>query len=347
MRLILITCADCALLGVCLLMLVAACGNEDSEARIADATAERAGRECAPRRLAHRFGAAALSTVPGRIVPVTFRDQDAVLAVGETPVAVQDGFYSLPYLEWPWVRERVEGAEPQVLAAGELNFEQIAVLRPDLILGTASGMTGDEHAILSQIAPTVAPLEEYVDFGVPWQETLRVVGRALCRHREAEERIAKIEGEIASVRERNPAFSEATAVVAMAGGPGGSFWAFGPQDSRGRFLASLGLEQPASIGELAGDRFVATLSAERLDLLDADVLIWIASPEQRAALEANPLYQRLNVVHEGGVVYLEPDELLTAAISNTTALNLPFLLHELVPRIAGAIDARSRGAGVE
>lgn len=292
---------------------------------------------CGPRGFGHRFGETELQGDPQRIVPVSFRDQDALLALGEMPVAVQDGFYATPYLQWPWVRERVSGEDPKILAAGELNFEQIAAQRPELIIGTASGITEEEYRLLSRIAPTLAQLPQYADFGVPWRETLRTVARAVCRSAAAEERIAAIEQELNDVHRRHPELRTATGLVAMTGGAGGSYWAFGPQDSRSRFLSELGLRQPAEIGELADGSFAATISAERLDLLEADVVLWIASDGQRAELERNPMYQRLDSVREGRVIYLDPDGLLTAAITNTTALNLPYLIEELVPRIVDVV----------
>ena len=300
--------------------------------------------ECGLRRVAHRFGVTDLEGDPRRVVPLSFRDQDAVLALGEVPAAVQDGFYAAPYLEWPWVRSRLGDARPHVLSVGEVNFEEVAALRPDLILGAAAAITGQEYRVLERIAPTVAQLEGFVEFGVPWQASLRAAARSLCREAAAEQRIAQLEGELARVRERYPWLSGATAAMAMTGGPGGAYWVLGPDDSRGRFMRSLGLRTPAAIDALAGDRFVATVSAERLDLLDVDVLVWIASAEERAHLESNPIYRQLDVVREGRVVYLEPEGLVTAAVTNTTALNLPFLLDELAPRIAGALRA---GDGAE
>lgn len=50
---------------------------------------------------------------------------------------------------------------------------------------------------------------------------------------------------------------------------------FGRQDSRSRFLESLGFEIDAEVARLAGDGFTATISTEQLELLNgADVVIW-------------------------------------------------------------------------
>ena len=65
-----------------------------------------------------------------------------------------------------------------MLSSTELNFEQISALDPDLIVGISSGMTDEEYATLSEIAPTIAQSAEYIDYGVPWQEARSSTGQA-------------------------------------------------------------------------------------------------------------------------------------------------------------------------
>lgn len=47
---------------------------------------------------------------------------------------------------YPWAEEAAEDADPVILNMPELNFEQIASLRPDLILGMYSGMSEQAYA---------------------------------------------------------------------------------------------------------------------------------------------------------------------------------------------------------
>ncbi len=336
------------------LFLAAGCGGGEDAGRPRDGTGgsaedagdpapEEAGGQapgdgCGSRTLDHRHGTTEVAGVPERLVSLTPRDQDTILALGTVPVAIRDGFYEPPYASRPWVGEALGGAEPEVIpTGGELNFEQIAALRPDLIAAAGSGITARDYGILSEIAPTVAQFGRYVDYGAPWQEIARTLGRALCREERAEERIAGVEARLRDAREDHPELAGATAVVALPGGPDGSFWIYGPQDSRVRFLTSLGLEVPDRVAELAGDRFAASVSGERMDLLEADLLVWMASPEQREALERDPIYRRLPAAREGRDLFLPVDGTLTAALTNTSVLNLPYLLEELVPRIAAAV----------
>ena len=62
-----------------------------------------------------------------------------------------------------------------------IGFEKIAALKPDLILALYAGLTEDDYKTLSQIAPTVAQPGGYVDYGIPWQELTRTVGRIVGR----------------------------------------------------------------------------------------------------------------------------------------------------------------------
>ena len=65
-----------------------------------------------------------------------------------------------------------------MLASTELNFEQIAALDPDLIVGVSSGMTDADYDTLSQIAPTLAQPGDYIDYGMPWDVATELIGAA-------------------------------------------------------------------------------------------------------------------------------------------------------------------------
>ena len=76
---------------------------------------------------------------------------------------------------------------------------------------------------------------------------------------------------------------------------------YAAKDGRGRFLSLLGFVQSDEITELANDTFSADVSMERVDLVDADVLVRIVVDVETdtATFAANPLYAALPV-HTGG-----------------------------------------------
>ncbi len=290
------------------------------------------------RTIEHKYGSTEISGIPERIVTVGLTEQDYLLALDVVPVGTREWFGEYPGALWPWAREALgDRPLPEVLPVDELNFEQVAALEPDLILGLYSGLTRDEYDTLSEIAPTVAQPGEHVDYGVPWQEQTRTIGRALGKEEQAGELVAEVEARFAGVREEHPEFGGATGVVVLPG-EGGTYYPYGPQDSRGRFMDALGFELPDEIAELAGDDFFATISGERLDLLDTDVLVWIATEAQREAIEDEPLYQQLDVVGEGRDIFLETNEPLAGALSFSTVLSIPYALENLLPILAAAVD---------
>lgn len=291
------------------------------------------------RTIEHKYGSTEVRGTPERIVTVGYTDQDPVLALGVTPVAVREWFGERPSATWQWARDELGDAEPEVLPSGELNFEQIANLDPDLIIGVSSGMTREEYETMSEIAPTVVQSDEYVDFGVPWQEQTRVVGQALGRRKRAAKLISELEARFTESRKAHPEFEGASGVVVGLTSEDESYTPspYGPQDARSRFLTSLGFEILEEIAELAGDSFFADLSRERLGLIDTDLLVWVAvQADDFTAVRKDPLYQQLAAAKEGRDIFLE--ELLAGALSFSTVLSLPFALDELVPRFAAAID---------
>ncbi len=304
------------------------------------ATSDAAG--AFPVTIEHKFGSTTIPAEPQRVVSLGYNDQDPILALGVTPVAVRYWFGDPANQIWPWAQDQLGDAQPQVLNMpfGELNFEAIAALQPDLIIGVSSGITAEEYATLSEIAPTVAQGDAYVDFGVPWQEQTVVIGRALGQEARARELVAAMEERFAQVRAEHPEFAGATAAIAAPAGDGQFFFS-GPQHERQRFLTALGFELPDELVQIAGDSFYGTISGERLELLDTDVLIWtISSDEERATIEANPVYQQLAVAREGRAIFLDTSgdgDLAGPALVFSSVLSLPVVFDELVPQLAAAL----------
>ncbi len=57
----------------------------------------------------------------------------------------------------------------------------------------------------------------------------------------------------------------------------GALGVYGPEDVRPQLLAELGFVTPPAVAELVpAGAFHATISQERLDLLEADLLAWLA-----------------------------------------------------------------------
>jgi iron-siderophore transport system substrate-binding protein len=288
-----------------------------------------------PVTVEHEYGTTRIEAPPERVVTVGYTDHDFALALGVRPVAVRE-WLGGPSPIWPWAQDELGGAEPEVLPPGDLSFERVAALRPDLILGVYAGMTEEVYDKLSRIAPTVPDTGEHVDYGMPWQEQLRLTARALGREDRAEQLVRDIEGQFERAREEHPEFADAIALFAYRE-KAGTFGAYSSADPRGRFLRALGFRSAARIDELAGDQFFVAVSGEQLRLIDQDVLVMIDLADlaaSRADLLRDPLYRRLDAVREGRDVYpaVEP----AAALSFSSPLSLPLAIDAIVPQLAQA-----------
>lgn len=294
-----------------------------------------------PVTITHKYGTTTILEAPQRVVSIGYTEQDPLLALGVVPVAVRFWYGEAPFAIFPWAQEAAAGAEPIVMemAWGELNYEAILEMNPDLISGVVSGITQEEYDQLSLIAPTTAQSGEYIDFGMPWQEVTQMVGDSVGKPEEAAAKIAAVEAKFQQARDDNPEFQGQTIAVAYSNGDG-TYGFYTDQDGRARFFTDLGFVISEELVEIAGDSFYANLSQERLDLLDADVLLFLGLQfleGGRESIESDPLIQQLNAYQEGRVVFvpLEYDD----ALQFGTVLSLEYALAGLLPELQRAAGA--------
>lgn len=325
------------LVGAASLGLLAACGTGTSPSA---PVVEGAGF---PLTVDHVYGATVIPAAPQRVVTVGYSEQDTVLALGVAPVGIREWFGDQPFATHPWARDELGAARPEVLGLGDgLEFERIAALRPDLILAPLGGIKEGDHLKLAQIAPTVVHRADLPEYGTPWPDLTRAVGRMLGRADRAEEVVGQVQGRFAEVVAAHPEFAGRTAVAAYDFGT--SFGVYGPsQDPRGRFMVDLGFAFPPALGSLfAGEEFYGEISREQFALLDVDVVVWVVyrepGEEGAVGVQNDPLYQSLRVAREGRSLYLSEADTVNGAFSFSSALSLPLVLDELVPTIAAALD---------
>ena len=125
---------------------VAACGSKPGE--VADDGSVT---------VKHVFGETKIPAPPKRVVSAGLTGQDDLLAVGIVPIAVTDWFGGEPFGVWPWAQPKLGGAQPVVLnLADGVPVDQIASLKPDLIVATNAGLDQDTYNRLTAVAPTIA-----------------------------------------------------------------------------------------------------------------------------------------------------------------------------------------------
>jgi iron complex transport system substrate-binding protein len=332
-----------------IVLVVAACGGGDDGESGSGSEAGLAESGAFPVTIEHKQGTTEIEEEPERVVTVGFTDQDAVLAFGVRPVGVRDWYGDQPDATFPWARDELGDANPRIVGDGSsINFEAVASLRPDLIVAIYEDVDEDTYTTLSEIAPTITQSDEFPQYAQPWQETTRMVGQALGQPERAEELIQGVEEDFARAREEHPEFEGTTAAMAQFGDTSGTYFLLHPDDPKARFLTELGFDIPEQISNAIEEDQSEELSFERLDLVDQDVVVWLAgfeSPELVAELQDSPIYQQLDVVREGRDLFLEEgvDEL-----GWSTVLSVPAAIEEVVPQLADTLaggGARADQAG--
>lgn len=292
-----------------------------------------------PVTVEHKFGSTTLTEAPQRIVVLGFTEQDAYYALGEYPVAIRYWYGDENDAIFPWAEEAAGDSDPMILnmTYGALNYEAILELDPDFISAVGSGITEDEYETLSAIAPTLAQSGEYVNFGMPWQESLQLIGTAIGKGDEAAALIADVDTQFEAVREENPQFVGKTVAVAYSTQPG-IYGYYTGQDSRGRFFTDLGFVISDELNEFAGDSFYYDISEERIDLLNQDLLVFLAlqfneagSSGTRDAIANDDLLNQLEVMQEERVLYVADE--YDDAMQFTTVLSVQYLIDNLVPEL--------------
>lgn len=289
-----------------------------------------------PVRITHQFGETEIPAQPRRIVSVGYHEQDFLYALGLAPVGVHEWFGGFPFATWPWAGKarRALSAEPDVQHGFEIDIEWVLARDPDLIVATFAPLDARTYALLSQIAPVVGPPKGYPAWGAPWEAELRLIGAAAGRGDAAERVIARLDRRLAGLAKAHPQLSGLSGTAAHFSG--GQIVGYRSSDGANRLLARLGVETPAEFENLAGPGGNFSVSPERLDIFDLDVVLWLTDVPSRDRIEAFPGYNALRITREGRSVWA--GRLLMGAMSFQSPLSIDWALDRLVPALQAAAD---------
>ena len=131
-----------------------------------------------PVSIEHQFGTATIPAAPQRVLTIGFNEQDFALAFGAEPVGVRE-FLGYDAPGQPWAPESVRGKAIPTVGSQELELEQVAALKPDLILGINSYIDQPVYDKLAAIAPTVAQSGDVALGATTWDQQTLVTGKAL------------------------------------------------------------------------------------------------------------------------------------------------------------------------
>ncbi|QDZ16087.1 ABC transporter substrate-binding protein [Humibacter ginsenosidimutans] len=278
--------------GAAIAALLAACAASPSGAE--DATA-------ATRTVATAMGKVAVPEHPLRVVSVHSWTTESLFDLGVTPVGVEDsGAQYVPsrYLaRWK--------AVPKVTSGADIDFEKIASLKPDLIVGADVPYLHKAYAKLEAIAPTVfAPFTD----ATTWQTYPTYTASFVNRAPELKSLKAKYDSAIASVRdEYADQLSTLKWDIIQGGFDNGNYWIYSTTSDVGNVLTKLGAHFARATTDVKPGG-TNSVSYEQADLLsDADNIIYYTNNDGSPAnnidkLFALPTFTKLPGAQKGHLI---------------------------------------------
>lgn len=291
------------LLGVSLVLIIAACSGKPTRGTSATPTTD-----C--RMIKHAAGEACVPVNPQRIVALDRTTLEQILALGQKPIAA-------PLMPaQPLLQPYLDGVTNVGTETG-VSLERVAVLKPDLIVGLVDTVS-QTYPQLSQIAPTV--LVEFEHSG-HWKKHLSFMGEVLGQT----ERVQQVLGDYSKRLEDFKSQLKQSGGKGEAGQPSqtqvsvvrlypDNITLYTKPGFIGTILEDAGLARPPSQDlDLAATQAKGlspiqySVSRELFAQADADTMFLIVGnwdpklPDALKALQADPLWSRLKAVQAGKV----------------------------------------------
>lgn len=320
---------------------LAACSSDDSDSG-SSSGGSSAPTDTFPITVEHEFGSTTVESEPKRVVSVGYTEQDILLQLGIKPVGVTEWYGEQPYATWPWAQPLLGDDKPEVLSVTDgFEYEKIAGLSPDLIIGTNAGMTQDDYDKLTQIAPTVASVKGASSFFSNWQAQTRLIADAVGRSAAGDKIVTDVEDAYAKAREEHSDFEGKSATFTQGEPYDGSLYTY-PAGLNTDFFTDLGFVMKPGLEKFAPEPdSQALISAENTDLIDADVALFATETQEGFdALQKFGTVANLNAVKEKRAVYT--DATLSGAIYFLTPLSHMYILDNLVPLLDAAVKGESK-----
>lgn len=332
-----ITAAVAGLIGVALT--VSGCGSDAAS----DAGAAPSDGAY-PVTIDTAYGDVTVTSKPQRIVALGTRHIELLSVLDEKPIAYAD--YGLDATElvasYPWMKGQYPGDPQQSLFTAEFQpaAEEIAALKPDLILTTIWQTDQELYKQLSQIAPTYVGVDAKTN--TTWQDDLTSLAELTGHDGEVvEQEQGKLDTALAAAATRLPGLQDKT-FYAAALGDGDQLWL---TEYAAAPILGLGMKpgdgQPVEGAEAAD---APKFSQENIDKLTADVVFIAAenrdpSGKFRAALEADPRLAALPASKNETLIFLEPGQ--WNAVNGGSPASLIWWLDDVTPELEKSALNRS------
>ncbi|MFI5491558.1 ABC transporter substrate-binding protein [Actinoplanes sp. NPDC051859] len=320
--------------GVAAAGLLAACGDDKptTSTGTSGSSAAPAGGSF-PTKVTHQFGTTELKEAPKSVVSLGWADADVLLALGVVPTGILDWFQAWPVGVGPWAQAKLGGAKPTVLKGPEINFEQVATLRPDFVTFTKSDNDKAKWEKLENLAPTLSGPTGVQPYGTTLKDQTMLIAEALGKKAEGEALVAAADKQLADAKAANPGFAGKSIVVAAAFS--GQYGAYTRGDGRVQFMEALGFKNSQKIEDLKPASFYAEVSKEKVALLDADLTV-VFGLGAGAELKKDAILNSIPSAKAGRLLIVSDADLVNA-FSTGSVLSTPYTIEKFIPMVKDAL----------
>lgn len=254
-----------------------------------------------PRQVEHVAGTTTLLREPRRVAVISTGQLDAALSLGVIPAGttrVDNHELAPAYLSAAFAGRATELDAMVDLGSRQApDLEALARLAPDLILLNRTVLRAGGLELFSRIAPTVVVRGT----GGNWRPDFLLLADALGRRQQAEQLLAELDRDLAGMAQRLGAQPPSASLLFSSGA---RLRLMGKDSFAGGLLQAMGVTRPTA------QRFKGTsqdVSAELLDLADADWLFYAEQGTALASLARQPLWPRLQAVSQARAIRVDTD----------------------------------------
>lgn len=300
-----------------------------------------------PITIKHALGEAVIEKKPERIATLGWANHEVPLALGVVPVGMskanwgdEDGDGLLP-----WVKEKLDalGGQTPVLFddTDGVPFEAVSNTKPDVILASYSGITAEDYATLSQVAPVVAyPEAAWI---TTMDQMIELNSQAMGMAAQGKALIADLDKRVAAAMEQHAGLKGKKVLFSFLNASDLSKVGFyTTHDPRAGFLVKAGLGTPEIVEKesAASKAFWKDMSSEKPELFnDVDILLTYGPADPtplKEAIKADALLSRIPAIAKDHVVFLGQDAL--SASANPSPLSIPWGIEKYVAKLAEGLE---------
>ncbi len=332
--------------SLALALILSACGSPSQGETASDGSGSTAS-DAFPLTIKNTFGETTIQSRPERVATVAWANHEVPLALGVVPVGMSRAAWGDDDDDGvlPWVEERLEelDAETPVLfdETEGIDFEAVADTRPDVILAAYSGLTKEDYATLSKIAPVVSFPD--IAWSTSVQDMITLNSTAIGMRAEGQDLITDLDEQVRESFAKYPALQGRSVIFSYFDPADMSQIGFyTTNDTRPGFMESVGMTVPAAVARASAgsEEFLSTVSAEKADEFD-DVDLFVtygdADGKMLRGIESDPLLSKIPAIKKGAVAVLEESSPL-AASANPSPLSIPWGIDQYFALLAAAAE---------